>query len=370
MTADATSEFFDFCPSLAFIAAADGTITRSSKALAARFEARLGSSPTLTSLAAPDERETVTAFLQTLAKTDGPASCVFAVPEQAGGQTKVRCEARQGASGSIHGVLELIPTSALGESAQIQLERMLLRSVMDTLDIAIWVVDPTGKFVFQDGTGVKTSGMTPGDLLGSNVFELYPADTLPPVRQAIAGAASHYKTEAHGVHWETWNIPLKNQAGETEYCAGLTLNISAAVKTERELKHQLDTIQEQQRAIQALSAPLIEVWDKVLTVPLIGVMDNDETNKLIERLLAEVSRSGARFTILDLTGVEALDTSIASHILRLLASLNLLGVEGMVTGVSPIVAQTMVGLGVDLGSVGTHRTLRDALRYCMRELYR
>ncbi|PRQ01288.1 STAS domain-containing protein [Enhygromyxa salina] len=367
MTADALSEYFEHCPGLLFIASADGVIDRCSRSLARRFESRLSEAATLASLAADGERETVEAFLGALAETDEAVTCVFGVPDQAGGTTKVRCEARRSSTGSIHGTLEPVAATGAG-SAELEIRQTLLRTVMDTLDIVLWAVDPTGKFVFHEGKALATAGLTPGQFLGMNVFDIYPPAATAPIQEALYGTASHYKSEVHGVNWETWNIPLKNEAGVTEYCAGLTLDITATVKSQAELEHQLQTIQEQRRAIQALSAPLIEVWDKVLTVPLIGVLDDEQTNKLIERLLAEVSRSGAAYVILDLTGVEALDTSIASHILRLLASLRLLGVEGLVTGVSPYVAQTMVGLGVELGSVGTHRNLRDALRHCMRAL--
>ena len=114
---------------------------------------------------------------------------------------------------------------------------------------------------------------------------------------------------------------------------------------------------------------MINVWDNVLTVPLIGVMDAQRANELIERLLTAAGRSATRYVILDLTGVDALDTTIAGHILRLLQSLRLLGVEGLVTGISPQVAQTMVGLGVELEDVRTFRSLRESLRYCMKTMY-
>ncbi|HLT40026.1 MAG TPA: STAS domain-containing protein, partial [Enhygromyxa sp.] len=91
---------------------------------------------------------------------------------------------------------------------------------------------------------------------------------------------------------------------------------------------------------------------------------------ITERLLAEASRSRTRFVILDVTGVDTLDTAIADRILRLLGSLRLLGVEGMVSGISPHVALTMVGLGIELDRVQTHRSLREALHYCMLQLRR
>jgi rsbT co-antagonist protein RsbR len=98
------------------------------------------------------------------------------------------------------------------------------------------------------------------------------------------------------------------------------------------------------------------------------VIDSQRANSLIDRLLTEVSRSGALFAILDLTGVEALDTSTAGHLLKLIASIRLLGAEGVITGISSHVAQTIVGIGVDLKSVKTCANLRDGLRYCIAKM--
>ena len=262
-------------------------------------------------------------------------------------------------------LVEEAPESAAAN----RIEHTLFRTIMETLEIVLWAVDKDGTFVFQDGKALGTAGLTTGQFVGQSILELYPADLVGPIKEAMKGTPINYRSEAHGVYWHTWIIPLRNKAGEVDYTAGLSVDVSADVRSKLELERRLATIQDQQGAIYELSAPVINVWDSVLTVPLIGVMDNDRTNELIERLLAAASRSGTRYVILDLTGVDALDTSIAGHILRLLRSLRLLGVEGLVTGISPQVAQTMVGLGVDLEDVLTFRSLRESLRFCMRAMY-
>jgi rsbT co-antagonist protein RsbR len=362
-----STDFFEYCPGLLFIADARGTLTHRSKALSERFGARLEGDATLASLAASDDGETVGEFLRALATSEEPATCTLRIPDGGSGYTQVRCQARRAPDGSLHGVLELgLATDE--ESRQSRIERKLLGSIMGALEIVAWAVDTDGIFVFHEGKALATAGLTTGQFLGMNIFELYPPELVDPIRAALAGTPSTYKSEAHGVHWETWNLPLKNPDGGIEYCVGLTMDITPAIQTETELRRQLETIQVQQRAIHELSAPLIEVWDHVLTVPLVGTIDTQRANELIERLLVQVSRAGARFAILDLTGAEALDTATASHILQLLDSLRLLGVEGMITGISPTVAQTMVGLEINLGRITTRRTLRDGLRYCMSKL--
>ncbi|MFS8071763.1 MAG: STAS domain-containing protein, partial [Byssovorax sp.] len=137
---------------------------------------------------------------------------------------------------------------------------------------------------------------------------------------------------------------------------------------EQELSRQLELIQQQQQIIRELGTPIIQVWDEVLTVPMMGVVDSRRAADLMDDLLAEVARTRARFTILDLTGVEVHDSATASYILRMVASIRLLGAEGIITGIQPTVAQTMIAIGVDLSTIVTLATLRDGLKLCMKKL--
>jgi rsbT co-antagonist protein RsbR len=359
------SQFFATCPGLLFVADQEGALLHRSELLGERFGHRLEDA-SLASLVAAEDREAVEALLGELAETEEAVSRVFRIPERDGEHTRLRCVARRSPAGSIHGQLEPVESSPSTPEARI--EHLLFRAMLNTLEVALWAVDRTGKFVFQDGKSLASVGLEPGQFVGANIFELYPPEVTDSVEVALAGESSYCDTEVHDLHWKNWHIPLKNEAGETEYSAALSLDVTTTVRTQHELERQLDTIRRQQQAIHELSAPLLEVWDGVLTVPLIGVMDSTRTAELSERLLTAVSRSNARFAILDLTGVETLDTSIANHILRLLGSLRLLGTEGIITGISPRVAQTITGLGIDLQGISTRRSLRDGLRYCMRRL--
>jgi rsbT co-antagonist protein RsbR len=345
---------FQHTPALLFVADARGALLRHSKAMADRFGAQ--------------GRSKVEACLTELAAQEGSMTRVLQLLEVDGTSIQVRCVAHRAPDGAIHGQLDPL-VEQIPEDQTARIEHVLFRTVMDTLDIALWAVDREGKFLFHDGKGLTAAGLKPNQFLGLNIFELYPPDLVVSVKSAFAGRASKQESEAHGVHWQTWTIPLKGADGQTDTVVGLTLDVSNAVRTKLELERRLATIQDQQRAIHELSAPVINVWDNVLTVPLIGAMDNQRANELIERLLTAAGRSETRFVILDLTGVDALDTSIAGHLLRLLQSLRLLGVEGLVSGISPRVAQTMVGLGIDMESVRTFRSLRESLRYCMKVMY-
>ena len=120
-------------------------------------------------------------------------------------------------------------------------------------------------------------------------------------------------------------------------------------------------IREQQDTIRELSTPIIEVWPGVLTLPVVGHIDERRASEMTMRLLTSVTTMRARHVILDLTGVERLDPATADHLLRILRAVPLLGGRTMITGIHPHVARTFVELGLDLRTIHTVGTVRSAL---------
>lgn len=125
-------------------------------------------------------------------------------------------------------------------------------------------------------------------------------------------------------------------------------------------------------AVKALSTPILDVWDGVLTLPIIGVLDAARASEMTERLLERINVSDARCVIIDVTGVDELDGETAASLLRMTQAAQLLGAYAVVAGISPAVANQLVALGVlDDGpgaSFKTLRSLKDALRDCLRHL--
>ncbi|HSO00684.1 MAG TPA: STAS domain-containing protein, partial [Candidatus Nanopelagicales bacterium] len=129
-------------------------------------------------------------------------------------------------------------------------------------------------------------------------------------------------------------------------------------------------IERQQEVIRNLETPILQVWDRVLTLPMIGVVDSRRAARVMDDLLAAVVRGRARFALLDLTGVDIVDTSTANHLIGMIRAVRLLGAEGIITGIRPDVAQTIVSLGVDLSSIVTVATLRDGLSLAIKRMSR
>lgn len=118
----------------------------------------------------------------------------------------------------------------------------------------------------------------------------------------------------------------------------------------------------------AVSTPIIQVWDDILTMPVVGLVDSVRAADMKTALLAAVSRTGAKFAIVDLTGVDIVDTATADHLLRVMRAVQLLGARCVITGIQPSVAQIIVSLGLGLPGVVTLRSLREGLRFCLRDL--
>lgn len=136
-------------------------------------------------------------------------------------------------------------------------------------------------------------------------------------------------------------------------------------RVEDELRRRLEA---QQDAIHSMSTPIIQVWDDIVTMPVVGLVDSVRAADMKNSLLETVSRTSAKFAIVDLTGVDTVDTATADHLLKVMRAVGLLGARCVITGIQPSVAQIIVALGLDMQGVITLRSLREGLKYCMRTM--
>ncbi|MEZ3181719.1 STAS domain-containing protein [Streptomyces pimonensis] len=127
-------------------------------------------------------------------------------------------------------------------------------------------------------------------------------------------------------------------------------------------------IDRQRLQLMEVATPVIKLWDGIVAVPLIGTMDSARSQVVMETLLNAVVDQHARFAILDITGVPTVDSLVAQHLMKTVAAARLMGAECVVSGVRPAIAQTIVHLGLDLGTVKTRASLADALGHCLHEL--
>jgi rsbT co-antagonist protein RsbR len=127
-----------------------------------------------------------------------------------------------------------------------------------------------------------------------------------------------------------------------------------------------DIIARQQRELLELSTPVVELWQDILALPLVGTLDSARTQVVMESLLQKIVDSGAAIAIIDITGVPTVDTLVAQHLLKTIAATRLMGADCIISGIRPQIAQTIVHLGVNLGEVTTKATLADAFRVALQ----
>lgn len=147
-------------------------------------------------------------------------------------------------------------------------------------------------------------------------------------------------------------------------------NLEEVREKNQQLAAQLETIDQQRRAIQELSTPILQLWEGILVLPVIGFVDSGRSQQMMERLLEEIVERQARHVIIDVTGVAVMDTQTADYFTKIFNSVRLLGAQCLLTGIRPAVAQTLVHIGVQLDQVTTRRNLQQGLQECLRVIDR
>jgi rsbT co-antagonist protein RsbR len=125
-------------------------------------------------------------------------------------------------------------------------------------------------------------------------------------------------------------------------------------------------IARQQEELIELSTPVVQLWDGVLALPLIGTLDSERTQVVMENLLERLVATGSSIAVIDITGVPTVDTLVAQHLLKTVAAAQLMGADCIISGIRPQIAQTIVHLGIDLSSVATKASLADAFGLALK----
>lgn len=137
---------------------------------------------------------------------------------------------------------------------------------------------------------------------------------------------------------------------------------------ERFLAGREAVIREQQESMLELSTPVVQLWTGVLAVPLIGSLDSNRTQVVMEALLQKIVETESDIAIIDITGVPTVDTMVAQHLLKTITAAKLMGARCIISGIRPQIAATIVHLGVELGDVVTKASLSDAFQLALKEL--
>ena len=278
-------------------------------------------------------------------------------------------------------------------------ENDALRAMVDALPGMAFIKTREGRYVLANQAYADIHSMTVAEVLRHSQREVHQSEEstgflrtdqeVLRTGKTIIQRESVTRKNGEVRVLETTKSPVVRRSGEVQVL-GFVIDITdrkraedardeaeretmaAAVATQREatekaqlaseLDRQLAVIRAQHQQILELSAPILEIGEGVIAVPLVGALDDARTAALTERLLLTITERHVLHVILDLTGIEVVDTSTADRLIMIVKSIRLLGGRAVITGIRPAVARTMVTLDASLSGLSTQRTLRDALQ--------
>jgi rsbT co-antagonist protein RsbR len=287
---------------------------------------------------------------------------------------------------------QLARSLAESEAARTRSEQ-LYGQVIDALPVGIAVANQAFQFPIMNPFHQRLIGGLVQEGSGNEAIRahgLFKADGVTPLpvdesglSRALHGEASDEELVIKNPRLEgpvrtrvVWT-PLRSAGGDVFAALGMSLDITIQRALEAELRARNEQLAESEeaktqlidrlrRAVDDLSNPILEVWEGVLAMPIIGIVDSRRTAAMVQRLLGEVTRMQASFVIVDLTGVDVLDTKTADHLMRLMRKVEIVGARCVLTGIRAAVAETLVDIGVDFGRVSTLRNLKHGLQEALR----
>lgn len=235
---------------------------------------------------------------------------------------------------------------------------------------AMVIVGSDGRIMLSNAQSDRMFGYTREDLVGNEVEVLLPERFRGSHIQYRTGFFAEPTVRQMGVDLELFAL----RRDGTEFPVEVSLSplriegsdyVSAAIRDVTERRAYEQRLRRQHEEIMELSTPVIQVWDKVLTLPLIGTLDSMRAARLTEGLLNKIVETQAEVVIFDISGVPTIDTMVAQHLLQTVQAAALMGTARILCGLRPETAQAMVHLGIDVGQLLTRGTLQDALQLAL-----
>ena len=267
-----------------------------------------------------------------------------------------------------------------------QHQRSSLQAIVDYIPVGVFVAEvPSGKPILINRKGIEILGPGPATSVSRDSYDqiyktyvpgteqVLPASDLALVRTMDTGLPHQGEVDLKRSDGSRTSLvvssgPILDEAGVMKSAAMTFVDVTESKRAEVERNRiQQEMITVQAAALAERGTPLIPISDEILVLPLIGALDTERGQQLMDVLLHGVSQSGARVAIIDITGVRIMDTQAASALTSAAQALRLLGVEPVLTGIRAEVAQTLVSLGVSLTGIVTRSTLQSGIAYANRK---
>ena len=246
----------------------------------------------------------------------------------------------------------------------------LIEKILEQIPTPVMAVDLEMRIIYINAAGRDFLGKPANTILGVSCADLFNSAHCHTgecrIRKAIDTGETYWtrnevKKNGQSVPIELCAVPLKDGNGKIIGGLEYILDITERVRDE-------ERIREQSQTIRAISTPAIKLWEGVVILPVVGVVDSMRAQQMMDIMLAKIVETSARVIILDIQGVAALDTAVANHLMKITKATHLMGCHCIISGISPAVAQTIVHLGIDMSAIHTNSTLGDALAEAFRVL--
>ncbi len=264
-------------------------------------------------------------------------------------------------------------------------EPQLLQRVLDTYPDPIFVKDRLHRWIAVNAAFCRLAGHPREALIGRSDPDIWlpeQAAVFWAMDDVVFASNTEHEneeqlTDADGVERTIWTrkYPLHADDGRViglcDIITDITTLKARVVQAERievENREQKALLAAQAELLATISVPVVEVWDQVLLIPLVGELNRERAARLQENTLYEISRVRARFVLFDLTGIPTLDTNATAALLRTATAAALLGCQSLLCGMRPALAQTVIALGINLGKIVPCATLRDGLALVMQRI--
>jgi len=242
--------------------------------------------------------------------------------------------------------------------------------ILNQLPTPVMAVDKELNIIFMNKAGCIFTDKKWNEIKGRKCYDVFGSEHCNTencrMKRVIKGAQP--KTIRNSVLMNGKSIPieytadaLRDNSGEVIGGLEYIIDITETVKQEQKLK-------EQSRTILEISTPVIKLWDRILILPIVGVVDSYRAQQMMDTMLNKLKQTSSKIIILDIQGVAAVDTAVANHLIKIAKATRLMGCTCIISGISPAVAQSLVQLGIELGNILTNSDLQEALADAFRIL--
>jgi len=250
----------------------------------------------------------------------------------------------------------------------------MFRLLADTIsEYAIIMLDLAGHVTTWSPAAERLKGYREDEIIGEHFSRFYTKEDVESGKTTreleVAAREGRFEDEGWRVRkdgskfWANVVITaLYDQKGNLRGYGKVTRDLSDRKQAEERIRQQGRDI------LEMATVPVVQVWDGVLLVPLIGMLDSQRSQQLMERLLQRITDTGSPVALLDITGVPTIDTQTAQHLIETIKAVRFVGADVVLTGVRPSIAQTLVHLGIDLSNVTTRSSLTTGLRVALSKL--